>query len=329
MLGKIERNTVKELLLKNINLIILVVVTVGTLIVLTSILGNKFFSYMNLQSMAYQIPEFGILAMAMMLCMLTGGIDLSIVSIATLSSILAAKTLLAFSADGNVTTGIFFAAVVAVCISTLCGFFNGFLIAKISILPILATLSTMILYTGISMAITGGAGVTGFPSKFIKFGIIAWINIPVIFVIFVLAAIFLSFFLGITKTGKSMYFLGENKTVSLFAGIKNEFITMVTYTIAGCLCGISSLIMMSRVNSARVGYGDTYLLQAILVCALGGVNPSGGKGKVIGVVLAIIVLQMLQSGFTLLNFPPYVKSLIWGSVLIIVMILNFVIDKRR
>jgi simple sugar transport system permease protein len=126
-----------------------------------------------------------------------------------------------------------------------------------------------------------------------------------------------------------MYFLGENKTVSLFAGIKNERITMVTYTIAGCLCGISSLIMMSRVNSARVGYGDTYLLQAILVCALGGVNPSGGKGKVIGVVLAIIVLQMLQSGFTLLNFPPYVKSLIWGSVLIIVMILNFVIDKRR
>ena len=87
--------------------------------------------------------------------------------------------------------------------------------------------------------------------------------------------------------------------------------------------------MMSRVNSARVGYGDTYQLQAILVCALGGVSPDGGKGKVIGVVIAILVLQILQSGFTLLNFAPFVKSLIWGSVLIVILITNYLIETKK
>jgi simple sugar transport system permease protein len=320
----------REILAKDINLIILVVVTMGALVVLTSILGSRFLSLMNLQSMAYQIPEFGFLALAMMLCMLVGGIDLSIVSIATLSSVLAAKTLTHLASNGgDIFTAIAVACFVAISVSIICGLINGFLIARISILPILATLSTMILYTGIAMAITGGAGITGFPRDFIKLGIITLADIPIIFIIFTIVAVIISFLLGITKLGQSMYFLGENSTVSMFSGIKNEKVTIITYTIAGFLCGVSSLIMMSRVNSARVGYGDTYLLQAILVCALGGVNPNGGKGKVIGVVIAIIVLQILQSGFTLLNFPPYIKSLIWGSVLIIVMILNFVIDRKN
>jgi simple sugar transport system permease protein len=262
--------------------------------------------------------------------MLIGGIDLSIVSIATLSSVLAAKTLTHLAANGgDVFTAMVITGFVAIFVSVICGLINGFLIARVSILPILATLSTMILYTGIAMAITGGAGITGFPRSFIRFGIITIANVPIIFIIFVVAAIIIFFLLEITKLGQSMYFIGENNMVSLFSGIKNEKVTMITYIIAGFLCGVSSLIMMSRVNSARVGYGDTYLLQAILVCALGGVNPNGGKGKVIGVVMAIIVLQILQSGFTLLNFPPYIKSLIWGSVLIIVMILNFVIDRRK
>jgi simple sugar transport system permease protein len=321
---------IKGILIQDINLIILVVVMVGVLLVLTSILGSRFLSVINLQSMAYQIPEFGLLALAMMLCMLIGGIDLSIVSIATLSSVLAAKTLTYLTARGDdVFMVIVITGFVAISVSIICGLINGFLIARVSILPILATLSTMILYTGIAMAITGGAGVTGFPRSFIRFGIITVASVPVVFIIFVVAAVVVSFLLEITKLGQSMYFIGENNTVSLFSGIKNEKITIITYTIASFLCGISSLIMMSRVNSARVGYGDTYLLQAILVCALGGVNPSGGKGKVIGVVIAIIVLQILQSGFTLLNFPPYIKSLIWGSVLIIVMMLNFVIDRRK
>ena len=92
---------------------------------------------------------------------------------------------------------------------------------------------------------------------------------------------------------------------------------------------ISSIIMISRFNSAKVGYGDTYLLQAILVAVLGGIDPYGGYGKVSGVVMGIIILQVLQNAFTLFGFTPYAKGLIWGLMLILVMIINFVTSRYQ
>jgi simple sugar transport system permease protein len=314
---------------RDMNLVILVAAAAGIVIILSAILGNKFMSVLNFQQIGFQIPEFGFLALAMMLCMLTGGIDLSVVSIATLSSVsgaMAMKNLL----DSGAPEGqaILAAVCVAMIMSFVCGFLNGILISKLSILPILTTLSTMILFTGIAMAMTGGSGITGFPRVFVQFANAKALEIPVVFIMFLTAAILISLMLARTAFGRSLYLYGENSTVSLFSGIKNDKIIITTYTMSGLLCGIASIIMMARVNSARVGYGDTYQLQAILVCALGGVSPSGGKGKVIGVVVAIVVLQMLQIGFTLLDFAPYVKSFIWGAVLIAVMVTNYLIDHR-
>ncbi|MDY3003204.1 MAG: ABC transporter permease [Christensenella hongkongensis] len=324
------KKSLKGFVAKDINLTILIVAIAGIIIVLSAILGNKFLSPMNFQSMAYQIPEFGFIALAMMICMLTGGIDLSVVSVATMSSVLAAMIMTGITENGgDAGYAIGMAVLAALGVSLLCGLFNGILIAKCSVLPILATLSTMILYTGIAMAITDGAGITGFPKEFIKFGSAKVFDIPVIFILFLAAAVLIALMLRRTKLGRSLYLYGENSTVSLFSGIRNERLVVITYTLSGLLCGIASIIMMSRVNSARVGYGDTYQLQAILVCALGGVSPDGGKGKVIGVVIAILVLQILQSGFTLLNFAPFVKSLIWGSVLIVIMITNYLIETKK
>jgi simple sugar transport system permease protein len=81
--------------------------------------------------------------------------------------------------------------------------------------------------------------------------------------------------------------------------------------------------MISRVNSIREGYGSVYLLQAILVCVLGGVDPSGGSGSISGLIMGIITLQVLQSGFNILSFSPFFKKVIWGLILILVMVINF------
>ena len=87
--------------------------------------------------------------------------------------------------------------------------------------------------------------------------------------------------------------------------------------------GIASIIMISRVNSIRPGYGSAYLLQAILVSILGGVDPSGGSGSISGLIMAIITLQVLQSGFNILSFSPFFKKVVWGLILILVMVINF------
>jgi len=314
---------------RDMNVITLVYLSIIVVVLMSLILGKKFFSTSNFVSMAYQLPEFGFMALGMAVCTLTGGMDLSIVAISTLSSVLSSYTLIGIAdATGNEAMAILLAVLVAIVVSTLCGLVNGLLIAKASVLPILATLSTMIFYNGIAMAVTTGSSVFGFPEMFIDMGITKVFGIPLVFIIFIVATVILAIVLERTAFGKTIYLYGEHKTVSLFSGIPNKVVTIRAFTLSGFLCGIAGLIMMSRVNSAKVGYGDTYLLQAILVCVLGGLNPSGGRGKLLGVFLAALILQVLGNAFTLLRFPSYINKFIWGLVLVAVMIIGFFVDKN-
>jgi simple sugar transport system permease protein len=100
------------------------------------------------------------------------------------------------------------------------------------------------------------------------------------------------------------------------------------YLMSGVLSGISSFIMISRVNSAKSGYGEYYLLETILVSILGGVDPRGGYGKTSGLIIALVTLQFLKSGSNLLNLSPFVKNIISGSLLVSVMIINSISANR-
>ena len=97
--------------------------------------------------------------------------------------------------------------------------------------------------------------------------------------------------------------------------------------LTGLLAGIAGIIILSRVNSAKVGYGDSYLLQTMIVCVIGGIHPAGGKGKVKGVMIAIILMQIMSSAFTIMSLSPYTKKLIWGFMLVIVLGMNYFIGK--
>ena len=123
--------------------------------------------------------------------------------------------------------------------------------------------------------------------------------------------------------------LGSNPIAARFSGINNNLVLLKTYMISGLLAGMASLIMISRVNSMRPGYGSAYLLQAVLVVVLGGLNPSGGFGNISGVIMGIIILQILQSGFNILAFSPFFKIFIWGCFLILIMVANNITFKYQ
>lgn len=307
------------------------------MIVLTTIMSvalpDKFLRLLNFQSMFSQIPEFGLLAIAMMIAMITGGIDLSVVSITNLTGVIAAlilKNLIAPEMAGSQAFVMMaFAVVVALGLSVLCGLLNGVVIAKFGVPPILATLGTQGLFLGIAIAITQGHGISTFPEKFLFIGSGLVGIIPMPFIIFIVVALLISLFLNKTKLGLSMFMVGSNPTVSKFAGVNNDNVLIKAYMLTGLMAGVSSVIMISRVNSMRPGYGSAYLLQAILVVILGGVDPYGGYGSVLGVVMGIIILQVLQSGFNILTFTPFFKKFIWGFMLLVVMIINFFVAKYQ
>jgi simple sugar transport system permease protein len=314
--GKIDNNLIRLL-------VILVIVTV-----LMSLLNKEFFTLDTFSSMGFSFPEFGIMAIATMLAMLSGGIDLSLVGIANLAGIVAG---LVFTKMMPVDTAnpigyMLLAIVVALVVGALAGLMNGFNIAKIGIPPILATLGAQQVFIGLAKGITGGPAVFGFPEAFTNLGINSLLGIPIPLIIFALFVVIFYIALNKTTYGLKLYMMGTNPRASAFAGIKNESVIMKTYMFCGMMAAIAGLIIMARSNSAKADYGLSYTLQVILIAVLGGVNPSGGFGKISGVVLAVLILQFLSTGFTMLQFPSTARGFIWGAVLLLTMIANFLLN---
>lgn len=302
--------------------------------VLMSVLSPEvFLTSANLGSMANQFPQVGLLALGILLAMLSGGIDLSMVGVANLSAIVAAVVLTQWlprdAGNPQILLYIVIAVLVSIGIGVLCGLFNGFLIARIGVTPILATLGTMQLFSGIAIIITGGRPVFGMPALFTNSLSGSVWGIPVPVLIFAVAAVAMTILLNRTGLGIKLYMLGTNPLAARFAGLKTVALQLRTYAIVGGLAALTGLLVLAQTNSAKADYGTSYTLQSILIAVMGGVNPYGGFGKVSGVVLAILILQFLSSGFNILGFNNFLKDFIWGASLLLVMVINYVVEQRR
>ncbi|MCS6826007.1 MAG: ABC transporter permease [Caldilinea sp.] len=338
MQGSLRRNVfVRELLSENQTLR-LFIITALIFVAFSLLLGERFFSVRNLQSMAVQFPEFGILAFAILITMLTGGIDLSIVGAANLSAIVAALILTRLSGDGGagvpLEATIPLAMVAALAVASLCGLFNGFLVSRIGITPILATLGTGSLYTGLSYVITGGPAITTTQLAFIGNGTIAGVPIPVI--VFIALAVAFAVMLNRTSFGFNVYMLGTNPRAALFSGIHNERVLMRTYWLAGLVAGIAGIIFLARANSAKPDYGATFILLTVLIAILGGVRYTGGFGTVSGLVLSVLSIQFLSTGLNMLmlqlsgsSAAIFFRQFAWGALLLLVMVVNYYVEQRR
>lgn len=314
------------------NLMRLLVITVLIFITMGLLKPDLFLTSDNFSSMAFQFPEFGLLAIANMAAMLSGGIDLSIVGIANLSGILAALTLTRLMpADaGPSVVALYSLLAVAVSLVTgvICGLLNGFFVAHVGIPPILTTLGTMQLFTGIAIVMTQGAAVFGLPEIVTNMGNGSLWIFPIPFVIFVVAACGFALILNRTAFGLKLFLAGSNPTASKFSGINNTWVLLRTYLFSGLMSAVAGLVVLGRTNSAKADYGSSYTLQAILIAVLGGVNPSGGFGTVFGLVLAILSLQFLSSGFSMLRFSNFFKEFVWGAALLLVMVINYISNTR-
>jgi simple sugar transport system permease protein len=138
----------------------------------------------------------------------------------------------------------------------------------------------------------------------------------------------MAFLLNRTTFGFKLYLLGNNSLAARFAGIDNSRILLKTYILSGVLSALSGLTMTARTNSVNADYGTSYLLFAILVAVLAGIDPAGGFGRVTGLILAVLSLQFLSSGLNMLRFSSFSRELVWGALLLVVMAVNQVLKRR-
>lgn len=325
---------ITDFMKRDTNITRLLIMLLAVFIIMTILKPEAFLRKDNFVSMAYQFPEYGIMSIAMMLAMITGGIDLSIVGVADLAGIVCAYMLakaVPQGASSSATIGmIVLGIVIALVIGALCGLFNGLIISKIGIVPMLATLGSMQLFTGIALVITKGKIVTGIPMMFSEVGNTAIGGfLPVPLLIFIICAVFVAVLLSKTSFGIKLYMIGTNPTAATFSGLKKDKMIILSYMCSGILAAAAGLIMVARTNSAKADFGASYTLQTVLISVLGGVNPNGGFGTVGGVTIAILILQFLSSGFNMFPFiSNFFRDLIWGVVLIVVMIINYYSNKK-
>nr|WP_319387758.1 ABC transporter permease [uncultured Cohaesibacter sp.] len=307
------------------NILQLIMMTVLIFIIMTALSPDKFLRYYNFESITYLFPELGLLSIAMMIAMLTGGIDLSVVGIANLSGILSGVMFHYLNRELGMEQGVPM-VLLGVCLSLgvglAAGALNGFLITKLNIIPILATLGTGQVFIGLCLVLTGGPAIVGFPDAWAFLGNGKLFGIAVPFLLFLLVAGGVAFLLTRTTLGINLMLIGSNPRAAIFAGLKKSRMVLYSYMLSGVLASMAGIILSGRTNAAKSDYGTSYLLQAVLISVLGGTNPAGGKGTVAGVSIAVVALMLLSSGFQILRFSNHLIDFIWGAFLLLVIAIN-------
>ena len=282
-------------------------------------LGGALFNIASIDSMAYQLPELGILSLAMTVPLLSGGLDLSIISTANLVALTIAFLL---HATGPQTGGVGSALAEIACVlagfvaAAIIGLVNGLVIARLEVSPILTTLGSMTLIKGISIGLTHGNVVSGFPAAFVFVGNGRLLGIPVVMLIFVAVALVMAAILNRTAFGQIVTMIGSNEEATRFSGVDTTRSLVTVYVGSALLAAVGGAVMMARFNSANAAYGESYLLITILAAVLGGVSPSGGFGRVGGLVIALVILQLISTAFNLLGLSQFLTLTIWGLTLI-------------
>jgi len=301
-------------------LAMLVVINLGLLALGAYISAGSFLSLFNLQSMAGQVPEIGLLAIGVMLAMCAGngGIDLSGIALANLAGVLSAVIVSMFISSAEKQLGFSLAFMgLALAIGLAGGLINGILIARFNITPILCTLGTQMAFMGLAVVVSSGRAVmVGSPDLLSRIGNDMFLAVPISFLIFIAVALLIAAVVRFTPYGYWLMLMGTNPKAAVFAGFPRSGVLIATYATSGLLAGFAGIIIAARNVNVKFDYGSSYLLVAILIAVMAGVKPEGGYGRVICVVLSAIALQLMSS---LLNFgglSNFVRDFAWGLLLL-------------
>ncbi len=297
------------------------VIFIGVIIIIFSSISPYFLVLGNFLYMFKFAGILGLVGFAETLIILAGGggIDLSVGSMVSLTGVLH----FLLSTQMNV----WLAAALALPIGAFLGATNGVITLAIRIPPFIGTLATMFAFAGISLGVTNGVALSGFPQSFgiLGEGLVGGIPVQVL----VLIAVFipLAFTLRHTSFGRHIYAVGDNEEAARLLGISPKRIRFILYVTNGVICAIAAILMNSWLLTARPDAGQGYELRGIAIAILGGTHIFGGSGTLTGALLATVAVVMLQMGLQQININPVWQLGILGLLLVTVAIGNQLVQE--
>ena len=317
-MGNRDAGFMQKLGTDTVGLIVLLIVIAGAF----SLASDKFLTAANLGSMGFQMPLLGLLTLAMLCPIISGGLNLAIIYTANMSGLTLAWILLQFGGPEAGLGAMILGCAAAIAVGMLAGAIIGAIVAYVGAHPILVSLAMMVFLRGLGEFLTRGGDISGFPGHMQFIGHSSVFGIPVPLVIFGFIAFCWHILLKRTRHGFSVYMTGSNINAAEYAGLHTKRTLVLIYALSGFLCAIAGIIMAARFNSVRVGHGEALLLITVLACFLGGIDPFGGIGKVVPVILSLFILQILSSGLNLVGANQHLATAVWGLFLIAVMVLR-------
>lgn len=268
------------------------------------------------------IGEIGIMAMAMTYVISTAGVDLGVGYILQMSAIVFGVT---WEASGNLALAI----AAALLMGLAGGLFNGLIISRTRIPPLVTTLATMYLYRGISMIIAGTKTFAGFPDVFHKISTTEIFGfLPIQAVYLIVLFLVMDYFYERGSLGRNLKGMGFNENAVIFSGVNTRRIKLGIYTLLGFLCGVAALIYLGRLSAAKTSMGDYMNFEVITAVLLGGTSIMGGVGSMRGTLIGVLIIGVLKKGFTLLNFSGNIYNFTLGIILILSLII-FALEEER
>ena len=287
-----------------------------------SLTSPSFLSGATFTSVAFQLPELGLLTLAMLMPIISNGFNLSVTFTANLSGLAMAAVLHAFGGVDAGALAIALGIVAALATGSAVGWLMGGIIAITGAHPILVSLSMMIFVRGLGEFLTHGGDISGMPDAVQAIGQGTLFGIPAPMFVFVAAVLLWDVGMSRTRLGFTTRMVGSNLEATRYSGISTRRGLTLIYTLSGLMCGIAGIVMLARFNSVRVGHGEAYLLITVLGCFLGGVSPNGGFGRVLPVAISLVILQVIASGLNSLGANQHLATALWGGFLLLVMVVR-------
>lgn len=302
--------------------VLFIIMVVAVLFLATR--SDKFLTVDNLLNQGRLLTEVGLVALPMTFIIITGGIDLSVGSIFGLCAIVLGYVWKQFGVPLEV------AIIVALLTGVAAGFFNGLMIVRVGVPPLIMTLATLALYRGLAQGISEARSVTGYPEWFFELGQGSVLGVPTQLWILLTAMVITGIVLARTTFGRMLYAIGNNETAARFSGLPVDRVKLTIYTLSGFMAALAAWIFVSRVTTTRSDMGTGLELDAIAAVVLGGTSIFGGTGSILGTVIGIVLIQLLQNGLALTGeITTDARIVVVGVVLIVSILVNNYIQRRR
>ena len=304
------------------------------LVIVMSVLSPVFLTTTNLMNVLVSESGRGVLALAVGLVIITGGIDLSVASIAACASCVSASLVQASDYAQKILPNVKCAPAVVgllagLLVGLVIGAFNGAVIVFFNVPPFIATLGGTTIATGMALTYTNAHTVPMVSDSFKKLGQTMFGPVPILVIYLVIIFAVAWVLVNKMKFGKCLYAIGGNVNAAIVSGINVRKNTLLAYIWSGVLAGFVGVFLAARSGAGSPSMADGYELDAIAAAVVGGVSTTGGVGTVPGIIVGVLLLGILNNGFLLLGVSPYLQQIIKGFIIVAAVAFDNFRERKR